>query len=62
MDDRPGRSSSASKLAAPAPRFSATPAVTGEPAELGADTAELLGELGYDHGEIADLRDAGAIG
>ncbi len=48
---------------APAPRFSRTPAPAPEPApRAGADTVELLAELGYSTQEISDLRAAGAIG
>jgi len=48
---------------APAPRFSRTPAPAPEPApRAGADTDELLAELGYSTQEISDLRAAGAIG
>ncbi|WP_037356252.1 CaiB/BaiF CoA transferase family protein [Amycolatopsis orientalis] len=47
---------------APAPRFDRTPAATPEaPHEKGADTAEVLAELGYDDEGIATLREAGAI-
>lgn len=49
-------------VAAPVPRFSATPATPGEPPERGADTAELLAELGYTAGAAAELRESGAIG
>jgi alpha-methylacyl-CoA racemase len=48
-------------LAAPAPRFSATPSTAGEPPPAGADTAALLAELGYDEDALAELRTAGAI-
>jgi crotonobetainyl-CoA:carnitine CoA-transferase CaiB-like acyl-CoA transferase len=46
-----------------AARFSATPASIrrGAP-ELGEHTHEVLGEIGYSAGEIADLRAAGAFG
>jgi len=48
---------------APAPRFSRTPAPAPEPApRAGADSVELLAELGYSTQEISDLRAAGAIG
>jgi alpha-methylacyl-CoA racemase len=46
---------------APAPRFSATPAVVGEPSPNGAYTTTLLAELGYDESAVAALRAAGAI-
>lgn len=45
----------------PAPRFSETPGEVGSVHELGADTAELLAEIGYGGAEIAALRHAGAI-
>ncbi len=48
-------------LAAPAPRFSATPSAAGEPTPAGADTAAVLAELGYDQDALAELRTAGAI-
>jgi alpha-methylacyl-CoA racemase len=48
-------------LAAPAPRFSATPTSAGELTPAGRDTAELLAELGYGDAELADLRESGAI-
>jgi alpha-methylacyl-CoA racemase len=48
-------------LAAPAPRFSATPSTAADPPEPGADTAALLAELGYDDDAVAVLRTAGAI-
>jgi alpha-methylacyl-CoA racemase len=47
---------------APAPRFSATPAeVAGPPHRPGADTDEVLGEVGYSPAEITDLRADGVI-
>ncbi|GAA3530442.1 CaiB/BaiF CoA-transferase family protein [Amycolatopsis ultiminotia] len=47
---------------APAPRFDRTPAATPEaPHEKGADTAEVLAELGFDADGVAALRKAGAI-
>jgi crotonobetainyl-CoA:carnitine CoA-transferase CaiB-like acyl-CoA transferase len=49
-------------LAAPAPRFSATPGATGPLTEIGADTSALLDELGFNAAERAELRTAGAIG
>jgi alpha-methylacyl-CoA racemase len=47
-------------VAAPVPRFSATPTRPGEPPERGADTAALLAELGYSPDETAALRESGA--
>ncbi|PXY33045.1 carnitine dehydratase [Prauserella coralliicola] len=45
---------------APGPKFDRTPPATPEPPhEKGADTAEVLRELGLDDGEIAQLRDGG---
>jgi alpha-methylacyl-CoA racemase len=49
-------------VAAPAPRFSDTPATAGEPVARGADTEALLAELGYDEAGVAALRESGAIG
>ncbi len=49
-------------LAAPVPRFSASPAVTAPLTEVGADTAPLLDELGFTPAEVAELRAAEAIG
>jgi alpha-methylacyl-CoA racemase len=47
---------------APGPRFDRTPAAVPEPPhEKGADTAEVLGELGLSAEEIAALRAAGAV-
>jgi alpha-methylacyl-CoA racemase len=48
-------------LAAPAPRFSATPGATGALTEIGADTAAVLAELGFTTPELDELRGAGAI-
>jgi alpha-methylacyl-CoA racemase len=48
-------------LAAPVPRFSATPGVTGPLTQVGAATAELLDEAGYSAAELGDLREAGVI-
>jgi alpha-methylacyl-CoA racemase len=48
-------------LAAPAPRFAATPGETGPLTEIGADSAAVLAELGFTGGELEELRDAGAI-
>jgi alpha-methylacyl-CoA racemase len=49
-------------VAAPAPRFSATPATAGAPPRRGADTAVILSELGYDEAEAAQLRASGVVG
>jgi alpha-methylacyl-CoA racemase len=47
---------------APAPRFSrSTPDLPRPPAAAGADTASILAALGLDMGQIARLRQAGAI-
>ncbi len=48
-------------LATPAPKFSATPGGLTELTELGADSAELLAELGYDADDSQRLRADGAI-
>lgn len=48
-------------VAAPTPRFSATPTAAGAPAERGADTAAVLAELGYDAAGVAELRGSGAV-
>jgi alpha-methylacyl-CoA racemase len=48
-------------VAAPVPRFSATPATPGEPSVRGADTTALLAELGYGPDEAAALRESGSI-
>lgn len=48
-------------LAAPVPRFSATPGATGPLTEVGADSAALLDELGFTAAELAGLRTAIAI-
>jgi alpha-methylacyl-CoA racemase len=45
----------------PAPRFSRTPAEVRAVPTLGADTAAVLGELGYDDAALAQLRADGAI-
>jgi alpha-methylacyl-CoA racemase len=47
-------------VAAPTPRFSATPTAPGEPPERGADTTALLAELGYSPDEAATLRESAA--
>jgi alpha-methylacyl-CoA racemase len=47
-------------VAAPAPRFSATPTRPGEPPERGADTTALLVELGYSSDEASALRESGS--
>jgi len=50
-------------VAAPTPRFGATPAEpAGSPPEPGAQTEEILTGLGYPAGRIAELRGAGTIG
>ncbi|MDA3644225.1 CoA transferase [Saccharopolyspora indica] len=47
---------------APAPRFSRTPgAVQGPPPRPGQHTGEVLGDWGFTPGEVAALREAGAI-
>jgi alpha-methylacyl-CoA racemase len=48
-------------VAAPAPKFSATPGRAGELTAVGADTAALLAEAGYDERARARLRADGAI-
>jgi alpha-methylacyl-CoA racemase len=48
-------------LAAPVPRFSATPGATGPLTAVGADSAALLAELGFTAAELAALRAAIAI-
>ena len=48
---------------APAPRFSLTSNDTPSPApQPGRDTERLLRSLGYSDAEIAELKDAGAVG
>ncbi|MCZ6656146.1 MAG: CaiB/BaiF CoA-transferase family protein [Gammaproteobacteria bacterium] len=48
--------------AAPAPRFSRTPTETPPSAVLpGAQTDDVLSQFGFDDGEIAALRDSGAV-
>jgi alpha-methylacyl-CoA racemase len=48
---------------APAPRFSRSrPARPATPATAGADTDDVLAELGYDAATRARLREAGSIG
>jgi len=50
-------------VAVPPARFSATPAgMAGEPPPIGADTEELLAELGYPTDRVAELRSSGTIG
>jgi alpha-methylacyl-CoA racemase len=49
-------------LAAPAPKFSATPGETAPLTTIGADTDALLTEAGYSTGEIAKLREAATVG
>ena len=49
------------QMPGPAPRFSATPGAVGPVPEIGADTADVLAELGYSADEVAELRAAGAI-
>jgi alpha-methylacyl-CoA racemase len=49
-------------VAAPTPRFSATPSAPGELCAPGADTAAVLAELGYSSADLKALRAAGAIG
>jgi alpha-methylacyl-CoA racemase len=47
---------------APAPRFDQTPAsIERGPVGPGADTDEVLAELGFSRGEIGTLREAGAV-
>jgi alpha-methylacyl-CoA racemase len=48
-------------MPAPAPRFSATPAVAGEVPEIDSSTADLLAEAGYSGSELDELRAAGVI-
>jgi alpha-methylacyl-CoA racemase len=45
----------------PAPRFSVTPGTAGPVPEIGSSTADLLAQLGYGDGALAELRAAGAI-
>ena len=48
---------------APAPRFSLTTADEPVPPRpLGTDTTAVLVDIGYDEGQIADMRDGGVIG
>lgn len=48
---------------APAPRFSRTPSSVRHGAhEIGADTVEVLGAMGFEEQEISKLREAGSIG
>ena len=49
-------------LAAPAPRFAATPASAGPVTAIGADTDTLLAELGYSDAEVARLHGSGTVG
>ena len=49
-------------VAAPTPRFSATPGAPGQLSLPGADTAAVLAELGYSSVDVEALRAAGAIG
>jgi alpha-methylacyl-CoA racemase len=50
-------------VAAPVPRFGATPAtVAGPPPVTGADTDRVLTELGYSADRLAELRAAGVVG
>jgi alpha-methylacyl-CoA racemase len=48
-------------LAAPAPRFSATPGTMTPLTEIGTDTAAVLDDLGYSETDLTELRAAGAI-
>ena len=48
-------------LAAPTPRFSATPGQIGELTAPGRDTLEILDELGFGAAELAELRSVGAL-
>jgi alpha-methylacyl-CoA racemase len=48
-------------LAAPVPKFSATPAETPGLTEIDGETTALLGEVGFSETEIAELRAAGTI-
>jgi alpha-methylacyl-CoA racemase len=50
-------------VAGPVPRFSVTPAaVAGPPPACGADTDQVLTELGYRAERLAELRAAGVLG
>jgi alpha-methylacyl-CoA racemase len=49
-------------VAAPTPRFSATPGAPGQLSLPGADTAAVLAELGYSSVDVEALRAAGTIG
>ena len=50
-------------VAAPVPRFSATPATVADPPPAqGADTERVLAELGYSTDRLAELRAAGVVG
>ena len=50
-------------VAAPNPRFTATPAqLAGEPPAIGAHTEEILAALGFDPDRIAELRTDGTVG
>ncbi len=50
------------RVAAPVPRMSATPPASGDVRAIGADTADVLSELGYGHAQQDQLRGAGIIG
>uniref|UniRef100_B0SY87 L-carnitine dehydratase/bile acid-inducible protein F n=1 Tax=Caulobacter sp. (strain K31) TaxID=366602 RepID=B0SY87_CAUSK len=72
MDEAPGHAHNAARQTfvevagvtqpAPAPRFSATPgAIQGPPPTIGADNDSALGDWGFSAGEIAALKEQGAL-
>ena len=58
---RSGADGDTQVMARPAPRFAATPAQLSELTQPGADSSDLLRELGYDEEQQAALHAAGAI-